>query len=268
MATPSPLREIPAERCRELRLLFTDIDDTITAEGRLPASTFECLWALEQAGVRAVAVTGRPAGWCDHIARMWPVAGVVGENGALIYSYDRQRRRMERTYLIPEEERREGQRRLARIRERALAEVPGCAVAADQPFRVADLAIDYREDVGPLSEAEVQALCRIIESEGATYKISSIHINCWFGDFDKVRGVRRFLADRGQDLDAPEVQDSALFIGDSPNDEPMFQALAASIGVANIRPFLDRLTYPPAYITERPAAFGFAEAVEVIRSRR
>jgi hypothetical protein len=199
---------------------------------------------------------------------MWPVAGVVGENGALVYAYDRPRRRMERTYLIPEEERREGQRRLERIRERALREVPGCAVAADQPFRVADLAIDYREDVGPLSESEVQAICRIIESEGAAYKISSIHVNCWYGDFDKVHGVRRFLADRGQELDAPEVQDSALFIGDSPNDEPMFRALAASIGVANIQPFLDRLTYPPAYLTERPAAAGFAEAVGVILARR
>jgi hypothetical protein len=268
MDSPLPIREIPAHRCRDLKTLFTDIDDTITEGGRLPASTFECFWSLEAAGVRTVVVTGRPAGWCDHIARMWPVAGVVGENGALIYAYDRLRRRMERTYLVPETERLDGQRRLQRIRERVLREVPGCAIAADQPFRVADLAIDYREDVGPLSEAEVQALSSIIESEGATYKISSIHINCWYGAFDKVLGVRRFLADRGQDLDGPEVQDSALFVGDSPNDEPMFQALAASIGVANIRPFLDRLRYPPAYLTERPAAAGFAEAVGIILTRR
>jgi HAD superfamily hydrolase (TIGR01484 family) len=265
---PQPIHAIPEHRCAALRFLFTDIDDTITEGGLLPASTFECLWALEGAGVCTVVVTGRPAGWCDHIARMWPVAGVVGENGALVYAYDRSRRHMDRAYLIPEAERLKGQRRLARIRERVLREVPGCAIAADQPFRLADLAIDYREDVGPLSEAEVQALCRIIESEGATYKISSIHINCWYGDFDKVRGVRRFLSDRGQDLDGPEVQDSALFIGDSPNDEPLFRSLAASIGVANIRPFLDRLRYPPAFLTERPAASGFAEAVELLLARR
>lgn len=175
---------------------------------------------------------------------------------------------MERRYLIPEPERLEGRRRLERIRERVLREVPGCAIAADQPFRLADLAIDYREDAGPLGEEQVQTLCRIIESEGAAYKISSIHINCWYGEFDKVRGVRRFLAERGLELEAPEVQDSVLFIGDSPNDEPLFQALAASIGVANIRPFLSRLRHPPAYLTERPAARGFAEAVNLILARR
>jgi HAD superfamily hydrolase (TIGR01484 family) len=265
---PRPIRDIPQSRCAGLRLLFTDLDDTMTEGGLLPASSFECLWALAAAGVRAVVVTGRPAGWCDHIARMWPVAAVVGENGALVYAYDRERRRMDRAYLIPEAERLEGQRRLARIRERVLREVPACAIAADQPFRLADLAIDYREDAGPLGDEEVHRLCRIIESEGASYKISSIHINCWYGDFDKVRGVRRFLADRGHELEKPEVQDSSLFIGDSPNDEPLFRALAASIGVANIRPFLDRMQSPPTYLTERPAAAGFAEAVGIILARR
>jgi len=268
MGPPLPLQEIPAQRCAGLQLLFTDLDDTMTEGGLLPSSSFERLWALAAAGVRAVVVTGRPAGWCDHIARMWPVAAVVGENGALVYAYDRERRRMDRAYLIPEAERRDGQRRLARIRERVLREVPACAIAADQPFRLADLAIDYREDAGPLGEEEVQRLCRIIESEGASYKISSIHINCWYGDFDKVRGVRRFLADRGRELEKPEVQDSSLFIGDSPNDEPLFRALAASIGVANIRPFLHRMRNPPTYLTERPAAAGFAEAVGIILARR
>jgi hypothetical protein len=268
MAEPRPLQEIPAQRCAGLRLLFTDLDDTMTEGGLLPASTFECLWALAAAAVRIVVVTGRPAGWCDHIARMWPVAAAVGENGALVYAYDRERRRMDRAYLIPEAERRDGQRRLARIRERVLREVPACAIAADQPFRLADLAIDYREDAGPLNEQEVRTLCGIIESEGASYRISSIHINCWYGDFDKVRGVRRFLADRGRQLEQPEVQDSSLFIGDSPNDEPLFRALAASIGVANIRPFLERMRYRPAYLTERPSAAGFAEAVGLILARR
>jgi len=268
MRIPLPIRDLPAERCRALATLVSDIDDTITSHGLLPASTFQALWALSEQGVRTVLVTGRPAGWCDHIARMWPVAGVIGENGALIYAYDRPARRMRRTYLLDEEERREGRRKLERIRERVLKEVPGCAIANDQPFRLADLAVDFREDVGPLGQAEVREICRIMESEGATYKVSSIHINCWYGAFDKVSGLRRLLADGGQDLDDPRVRETLLFTGDSPNDEPLFRALETTIGVANILPFLPDLRYPPAYITEREAAAGFAEAVEIILAKR
>jgi HAD superfamily hydrolase (TIGR01484 family) len=265
---PAPVRELPYEGCRALATLISDIDDTITTGGMLPASTFQALWALEAAGVRTVVVTGRPAGWCDHIARMWPVAGVIGENGALIYAYDRPARRMRRTYLVSEEERREGRRKLERIRERVLREVPGCAIAADQPFRLADLAVDFREDVGPLGPSEVREICRIMESEGATCKVSSIHINCWYGSFDKVSGLRRLLADEGRDLDDPRVRETMLFTGDSPNDEPLFQALETTIGVANILPFLPELRHPPAFITEREAAAGFAEAVEIILAKR
>jgi HAD superfamily hydrolase (TIGR01484 family) len=203
MATPAPLRQIPAQRCRDLRLLFTDIDDTITEGGLLPASTFECLWILEAAGVRTVVVTGRPAGWCDHIARMWPVAAVIGENGAFYYAYDGKARRMHRRSLITEEERLEGRRRLQRVRERVLAEVPGCGIAADQPFRLVDLAVDFREDVPPLGPEAVTAICRIAEEEGTVCKVSSIHVNCWYGSFDKVSGVQQFLADQGRDFAAP-----------------------------------------------------------------
>ncbi len=268
MRMPAPVRELPAERCRALATLVSDLDDTITTGGMLPASTFQALWALSAAGVRAVVVTGRPAGWCDHIARMWPVAGVIGENGALIYAYDRPARRMRRTYLLGEEERQEGRRRLERIRERVLREVPGCAIANDQPFRLADLAVDFREDVGPLGPAEIREICRIMESEGATYKVSSIHINCWYGAFDKVSGLRRLLADEGRDLDDAQERESMLFTGDSPNDEPLFQALETTIGVANILPFLPDLRHPPAYVTEQEAAAGFAEAVEIILEKR
>jgi hypothetical protein len=151
---------------------WTATGGTITQDGLLPASTFQRLWALQAAGVAAVVVTGRPAGWCDHIARMWPVAGVIGENGALVYRYDRASRRMSRTYLLSERQRQEGRRRLERIRRRVLQEVPACGIAADQPFRLTDLAVDYREDVGPLRPEELQAICRIIESEGATYKVA------------------------------------------------------------------------------------------------
>jgi HAD superfamily hydrolase (TIGR01484 family) len=264
-----PVTLIPASLCTSLKILFCDIDDTITAGGLVTAESFASLWLLHDAGVEVVPVTGRPAGWCDHIARMWPVAAVIGENGAFYYRYDRQRRKMRRISLIPEQERREGREKLDQVRKRVLREVPASRIAADQPFRLTDLAIDFCEDVvPPLSTEEINRICRIIEEEGATYKISSIHINCWYGSFDKVSGVRRFLADLGRDLSSERVQDGIAFIGDSPNDEPLFAAVRHSIAVANIRTFLDRLTHVPAYITEGESAEGFSEAVQAILKKR
>lgn len=269
MNEPRPIRELPPELCRGLEMVFSDIDDTITEDGLLPPESFQALWDLSRSGLEVVAVTGRPAGWCDHIARMWPVAAVIGENGAFYYAYDRKRRRMQRRSLLSEAERLEGRRRLEGVRSRVLAEVPGCGIAADQPFRLVDLAVDFREDVQPpLDSAAVEAICRIAAEEGAVCKVSSIHVNCWYGSFDKVSGVRQFLADRDRDLAEERVRDRVLFIGDSPNDEPMFRELVHTAAVANIRSFLPGLTWPPAYITTLPSARGFAEAAGVILAFR
>lgn len=262
-----PIDQIPTSFCKGLRYFFTDIDDTMTHNGLLPAEAYQAIWKLFEHSLNVVPVTGRPAGWCDHFARMWPVEGVIGENGAFYFSYDRSQNRMNRVYLLDEEERREGQQRLEAVRTRVLQEVPGCQISADQPYRIADLAIDFREDVEPLSKDDVRRICHIAEEEGATYKVSSIHVNCWYGDHNKVACLKQFLQDIA-DQSFEAVQSSIVFIGDSPNDEPMFQELAHSIAVANIRNFLSDLQYHPTYITEREAAQGFAEAVNVILRKR
>ena len=141
----------PAGSAVDLSWLFTDIDDTLTTDGMLPDSSYRALWDLSRAGISVVPVTGRPAGWCDHIARMWPVAAVVGENGAFYYSYDRERRKMTRGVLRgPAGWAWPTARGCRRLPQRVLREVPGTALAADQPFRISDFAIDYCEDVPPL----------------------------------------------------------------------------------------------------------------------
>ncbi len=264
---PEPIDAIPADLCRKLVYLFTDLDDTLTVNGMLPAESYGMVWRLHEAGVRVVVVTGRPAGWCDHLARMWPVDGVVGENGAFFFAYDRQRRKMERRYLLSPAEREEGRRRLARVRERALAEVHGCAVAADQPYRIADLAIDFCEDVEPLPMDEVRRIAEIAREEGATAKISSIHVNCWYGDFDKVSCARFYVRERSR-LDWTEARTRSLFVGDSPNDEPMFEGMEYSIGVANLTRYLDDMRHLPRYLTKAASAAGFCEAAETILARR
>jgi hypothetical protein len=264
---PLPVREIPSGLCRSLEFVFTDIDDTITTGGLLPDGAYSALWDLYRAGIRVVPVTGRPAGWCDHIARMWPVEGVIGENGAFYFIYDRKTKKMRREYAQPEEERRRGLAALERIRRETLLEVPGSAVAADQAYRIADLAIDFREDVPPLDETAVDRICLIARRNGAVCKVSSIHVNCWYGDYDKIACLKKFL-DREFGMTVEDSRERMIFIGDSPNDEPSFREIYHSVGVANIRKFLHRLAYPPRYITNNEAAEGFSETAEIILVHR
>src|SRR3982750_4545635 len=130
--TPRPLDVWPLEARRAVGVVLTDIDDTLTLGGRLPAVAYAAMERLQAAGVMVVPITGRPAGWCDHIARMWPVDGVVGENGAFYFRYDEDRRKMQRVYAQSAAERRANLDRLWKIAHRVLDEFPGTAIASDQ----------------------------------------------------------------------------------------------------------------------------------------
>lgn len=261
-----PLSAAAPGEFQEVRYILSDIDDTLTLHGRLPASAYQALWRLTEAGFAVVPVTGRPAGWCDMIARMWPVAGVVGENGALYFRYDQENRRMLRRYWKSETEREEDRRRLESIRTEVLRRVPGCAVAADQAYREADLAIDFCEDVAPLSAEAIEAIVTCFAAHGAIAKISSIHVNGWFGNYDKLAMSKIFFADIFHlDLDSHRRQ--VLYAGDSPNDEPMFGFFPHSVGVANVLPFLDRLEARPAWVTAASGGDGFAELAEALLAK-
>ncbi len=253
--------------CKNLEYLFTDIDDTITTDGIMPASTLKDIWKLSGAGIKVVLVTGRPAGWCDYFARMWPIAGIIGENGAFYFSYNREVKKMKRVFLQSEATRKSGQTGLERIRKRVLKEVPGSGISSDQDFRISDLAIDFCEDVSPLENKEIDKICSIAAEEGAVYKVSSIHINCWYGDYDKLSCFDRFLNDfTGNSLES--MQNKIIYIGDSPNDEPMFKALKHSAAVNNIEKFLDRMEFTPVYKAEYNSGDGFKEIVDVILTKR
>lgn len=255
------IKDMPLTAASDVKVLFCDIDDTLTNDGRLPACAYHALERLNQAGIAVAPITGRPAGWCDMIARMWPVAGVVGENGAFYFAYDEASRQMRRVFALDAVERAAGRDRLQRIRERVLAEVPGSAVAADQLYRETDLAIDFCEDVPALPVAEVDRIKRIFEEEGAVAKISSIHVNGWYGSHDKLTMTRRFAAEvLGLDIDANPEQ--AVFVGDSPNDAPMFGFFPNGCGVANVLQFAGRIEAEPAYVTEAEGGHGFVEVAD------
>jgi HAD superfamily hydrolase (TIGR01484 family) len=262
-----PLRTLAHERTKEVRAVLTDIDDTLTTEGQLTPEAYAALGRLTAAGLIVVPITGRPAGWCDHIARMWPVAGVVGENGAFWMRYDAPARKLVKRFGMSEDDRRANRVRLAAIAERILARVPGAAIASDQLYRETDLAIDYCEDVPALPRASVDAIVALMEAEGMTAKVSSIHVNGWFGRYDKLAMTRTLFAEAfGIDLDAERSR--IAYAGDSPNDAPMFEFFPLSVGVANVRAHLDRIDTPPAYVTDATAGAGFAELARFLIDAR
>nr|WP_315974511.1 HAD-IIB family hydrolase [Microvirga sp. HBU67692] len=259
----APLSRMPLETARSLRVVLTDIDDTITTEGMLTASAYGALERLHRAGFIVIPVTGRPAGWCDHIARMWPVDAVVGENGAFYFRYDRGRKTMEQRFWASPDELARNRAKLDAIEADVLASVPGTALASDQAYRLADLAIDFCEDVPALPEAEVDRIVAVFERAGAQAKVSSIHVNGWFGDYNKLTMAKTLLADVfGMDWD--QARKAVIYAGDSPNDEPMFAAFPVSVGVANIRAFAHRLVSKPAYVASGRSGEGFVELAELL----
>jgi HAD superfamily hydrolase (TIGR01484 family) len=262
-----PLAEFPLDARRRIRGVLTDIDDTITWHGQLPAIAYTSLQRLREAGFLVIPVTGRPAGWCDHLARMWPVDAVVGENGAFWFRYDRHARRLVKRYVIDTDERMKRGQRMAAIASRILAEVPGCAIASDQPYREADLAIDFREDVAPLPMEAVQRIVALMEEEGLTAKASSIHVNGWFGGYDKLSTARLMLREEFA-IDIDRARDEFVFAGDSPNDQPMFEFFPNAVGVANVREMEELMTKLPAWVTPSPGAHGFAELAESLLAAR
>lgn len=261
------IRALPLDAAGQLEGVFFDIDDTFTSHGKIPAPAFNMLWALKEAGLKVVPITGRPAGWCDHIARMWPVDAVVGENGAFYFHLDEKAGRLRKRFLDPAAARHEKRARLEGIEREVLALVPGAAIASDQSYRETDLAVDFCEDVPPLGWAEVDRICSIFRNHGATCKVSSIHVNGWFGDYNKL-GMTRIMAEElwGIDLDADRRR--FLFCGDSPNDEPMFHFFPYSAGVHNVLRFADKMSHLPAFVAEREGGEGFAEIAETVLSLR
>ncbi len=260
MKNPRPVAELDA---RGLKGLFFDIDETFSTDGKITAQAYSAAWELHNAGMVLVPITGRPAGWCDHIARMWPVNAVVGENGAFYCML--KRGRMEKRYTADLRSREQSLEKLEAVKKEVLEEVPGAGIASDQQWREFDLAIDFCEDVKRLPADEVDRIVKIFERHGASAKVSSIHVNGWFGDYDKLTAMDLFVKQElGMDLS--EANSSFAFIGDSPNDEPLFCFFENSVGVANVMEFAVSLKHGPSFITRGCSGAGFSELAAQIVS--
>ena len=254
------------QQLNEVKIILTDIDDTLTTEGRLKSNAYSALENLSNSGFIVIPVTGRCAGWCDHIARMWPVNGVVGENGAFFFSYDHQSKKMQQTYCQTPKERKENHLALHEIKKTILKNVSGSALASDQDYRHTDLAIDFAEDVAPLSSNKIKEIVTIAENAGAIAKVSSIHVNCWIGSHNKLSTSLTTL-EQVFGVSNSNIQNEVLFIGDSPNDSMMFDYFNKSVGVANVMDFIKELDKPPKYITLNHSGEGFVELADSLLRR-
>lgn len=254
-ARPRPLAEMPTAR---LTGLLTDIDDTLTTEGRLHASAYRALERLHEAGLKIVPVTGRSAGWAHMILKTWPVDAVVAESGGLYLAREPVSGRLRQVmHTAPQEVARERAGVLALAR-RIMDETPGLAPASDNVYRQVDVAIDWCEEVAPVAPDAVAHAIDRFHQAGYCARASSVHINAWAGRFDKAPMALRCLAEVWG-IDAAQARAQWLFVGDAPNDASMFEAFPLSVGVANIAPALARLPVAPAWITRLPHGAGFEE---------
>ena len=261
-----PLTDCPPEQLSSLRGVLADIDDTITTDGKLRADAYSAMEQIQASGLLFIPITGRPAGWCDHIARMWPVDAVVGENGAFWFRYDHASRTMTRWFAKNAELRHSDRTRLRIISEEILREVPGANLSADQLYREADLAIDFCEDVPRLPDAAIERIVEIMTAHGMTVKISSIHVNGWFGTYDKLSTTLAMLL-RTFGCERHAIAHRFAYIGDSPNDEPMFRHFDCTVGVANVADFAGRMLTLPRFVTRERGGSGFAEfAQHIVRA--
>lgn len=251
----------------KIEFVLTDIDDTITTEGQLGFQAYEALWRLHDAGLKVIPITGRPAGWCEMIARFWPVTAVIGENGGFYFRYASEKaqsqKKMLRWFFSDDKTIKLNQQKLDEIRKEILQEVPGAAISSDQFCRLMDLAVDFCEDVTPLDKSQVQKIVQIFQKHQAQAKVSSIHVNGWFGEYNKLSTTLQFFKNE-LGLNEKEVLQKAIFIGDSPNDEPMFEKFPNSFGVANIKNFTDQIKTLPAFVSPSAGGDGFSEIADQV----
>lgn len=268
------LSDWPMAARRRISGVFTDIDDTLTTEGAVTPDALAALAALRAAGLHVIAITGRPVGWSEPFALAWPLDAIVAENGAVALFLSKKglqptfhgHSQLLKLYQQDAATRQANRARMQQIAARVLREVPGAVLAQDSAGRETDIAIDHGE-FAHLPPGQIARVLQIMQSEGMNASVSSIHINGWLGAHNKLDGARWIVRELlGRELDT-ELE-RWVYVGDSTNDQLMFEAFPHSVGVANIRCFEAQLSHPPRYITGGERGAGFAEVAAALLAAR
>ena len=249
------LYSMSGKNAKKVKALLFDLDGTFVSDDKLGSKTYESLENLRNSGTKTIAVTGRPAGWCDLMARWWPIDAVVGENGA--FYYRKVNNKILRETYHPSDSYFNYQEKLRSLFDKLLKKYDYLKLASDQSFRHWDLAIDISEETSIPMEIAID-IVDICHNNGAKAAISNIHVNIWFGDYNKETMSLKVLDNLGI------MKDSCVYIGDSPNDSPMFDCFPLSVGVKSVENYKDLMDNLPEYITDGDGAIGFIELVKFI----
>ena len=259
-----PLSSWPRSAREKIVGVFTDIDDTLTTEGAITPDALQALHSLKANGLMVIPITGRPVGWSIPFAANWPVNAMVAENGSVALVHNMQTKQVTKIYQQDLATRTRNYQQMQGIAQRVLKEIPGTAMAQDSPGRETDIAFDHSE-FHHLTQEQIQQVVRLLQQEGMTATISSIHINAWFGDHNKWHGAQWILKElTGRNL--KQEIDQWVYVGDSTNDQVMFEHFTHSVGVANIKRFEKELKHLPKYIAEHERGAGFAEIARVLQT--
>ncbi|MFL5319848.1 MAG: HAD family hydrolase [Myxococcaceae bacterium] len=256
-ANPKPLSEADLARVERV---FTDVDGTLTTRDKLDSRTIAAIESLSEANIPVILVSGRPAGWAEAWARQLKVEAAICENGALYFKL--RNNKLHKIYAQPKAQRAENRNRLIREVSRTLQHFKGAKLSSDSRYTEVDLAIDHNEDA-KLPPGTAQQIEAYLRKRGVTAVRSSVHVNCWVGRFDKRSMVKRYLkTEHATTLRTPDPR--FLYVGDSFNDAPLFDAFSLSIGVANVRAVLASIPHPPRYITKSAEGRGFEEVAKAL----
>ena len=276
-----PLEDWPAAERQRIIGVFTDIDDTLTTDGAITPDALHALADLKAAGLHAIPITGRPIGWCAPFAQgdpargilPWPVDAIVAENGGVAFAPENLcknglqpiyglREKLLKRYQQSDTMRAGNCARMQAVAAQVLRQVPGAKLSQDSSGRETDIAIDHSE-FAHLPPDKIARVVSIMQAAGMTATVSSIHINGWFGEHNKLEGARWIVRELfGRELEGE--LNRWVYVGDSTNDQIMFQHFANSVGVAIIRCFEAELVQPPRYITQSVRGAGFAEVVQAV----
>ncbi len=237
-----------------VRALFTDLDGTLTSDGRLDRATTQALFDLFESGLPVVLVTGRPAGWGHALASLYPFAATVTENGGL--TFIPKDGALRKFYGVAEDQLPKWRSEMLASASAVQGEIPDARLSADSAYREVDMAMDWNEECR-LSLDQADRIVEMLLADGFSASRSSVHVNFGPPGFDKFTACQRVLEEVFDETGSSLHE--YVFVGDSLNDAPMFGAFAKSVGVANVAERWDELPHKPKYKTDASEGAGFAE---------
>jgi HAD superfamily hydrolase (TIGR01484 family) len=239
-----------------VKLIASDVDGTLTQAGKFTAELPLALDRLAKHGIAVLLVTGRSAGWVSALRNYLPVAGAIAENGGLFFaSADSLPMVLSAIADLPIH-----RQKLARTFVELCQSFPQLQESVDNAYRITD----WTFDVAGLSDRDLTKLNQLCHDRGWGFTYSTVQCHIKPMAQDKASGILQVINQHFAHLTASQV----LTIGDSPNDEAMFdrQKFPLSVGVANLLEYCDRLIHKPTYITNQPEVAGFKELVDLLVS--